>query len=120
MDPSENFIIKASEDFITPGFNLDLVAVRVYPDHRRECVNVLWSIAPTHVGITIFNGQLKINKIIHNLDYLEITCLEPCSGLSATRSFPVVISNRCGKLVHFIKSDQIYAGDGFRWDLWGV
>lgn len=118
MIAPHDFLIKASENFVTPGFALDLVAVREFVDYRRECVDVVWSVSPEHAGITLVNGRLKVAKNVHDIEQITVSCTELATGLHATRYFPIAESARHGALVHFIKSDHIYAGENFYWDLW--
>ncbi len=118
MIAPHDFLIKASENFVTPGFGLDLVAVREFVDYRRECVDVVWSVSPEHAGVILVDGRLKVAKNVHDIEQITVSCTELATGICATRYFPILESVRCGVLVHFIKSDHIYAGENFYWDLW--
>ena len=113
----QNFEIKASEDFITPGFCLDIVAVGHSAFQRNVVISGCWEITPLLDGITLSDGKLLVDKNIDHPEQLTISCTTP-GGLSAKRTFKIINSKRKGKLVHFIKSDNLYSGKDFRWNLW--
>lgn len=112
-----NFEITASEDFITPGFSLDIVAVWHSQFQRTEVVDGKWDISPHNDAISFIDGSLLVDKKIIGVDPVTICCTAS-NGLCAKRSFKIIKSERTGQLVHFIKSDKGYSGKDFKWNLW--
>ena len=111
--------IKASEDHITPGFPLDLVAIKHSLHNRKEIADVLWSVLPKLDGVEIINDQLLVPPtVINEIDEIKIKCHEVSTGTIAERIFPITTKQRLGKLIHFIKMDNVYKGDNFLWNIW--
>ncbi len=110
------FKIKASEDFITPGIYLELIAVSELADMRQEIISVAWSCDTTHPHIKLYNNKLYLTESISNLEQLTIIATD--AEVTVSRSFKIINSPRSGKLVHFIKHDNMYKGHDFAWDLW--
>jgi pullulanase len=114
----QNFTIKASESFITPGFALDVALVADTPFLRKSVLPGEWEVIPDHPGITFKDNQLLVESSIHNLNEVSLICTHHDSGTCVKRSFKIIHSERTGKLVHFIKRDNLYSGDNFNWNLW--
>lgn len=116
---SEKLEIKASEDFITPGFTLDLVAVTESVTKRKNIVDVEWDISPKNPHIQISDNKLFTDPNINDLSEVTLTCFSKANPtIIAQRNFKIVKENRDGSLIHFVKKDQEYSGDNFSWDLW--
>lgn len=111
-------IIQASEDSITPGFALDLIAIKNLSANHCSIAKVNWSYTPYHTNIILNHDQLLVRTNGCELLEINLKCVEVASGLSAERVFKLNHSPRLGKLVHFIKNDQKYSGDNYTWDLW--
>ncbi|MBY0378692.1 MAG: type I pullulanase, partial [Gammaproteobacteria bacterium] len=111
--------IKSSEDFITPGVSLDLIAIKESIYHRKEVITTVeWSFSPKHSGISLNYNRLLVNNNVQNLEQITIYCTETDNGLCTKRVFNVIQRVRDGKLIHFIKNDLDYFGHDFIWDLW--
>lgn len=113
-----SFKIKASAEYIVPGFSFDLIAVKQLPDMSQKAVAVEWSVCPSDIGINVCDGTLKIDKNIQNIDQLTIYAKDICTSDIVQRTFQVTHTNYSGKLIHFIKNDHLYKGENFSWDLW--
>lgn len=114
----QHFKIKSSAECITPGSGLNLIAVKSLGYYHEEIIAATWSFSPSHPGISLVNGRLLLDNNINDLAQITISCTQIESGLSAERTFQIIQSSRTGKLVHFIKSDSLYSGDNFIWELW--
>lgn len=110
--------IKSSENYVTIGFPLDLVAVKDTPYNHKEVARVSWTVYPRLEGIEISNGRLTISTDITNLDEIKVKCYEPETSLVVSRTFKINYQPRQTKLVHFIKMDDIYYGNDFVWNIW--
>lgn len=110
--------IKASEDSVILGVDVELVAIRNSIYGKKEIADVIWEIEPKIKGVSILDGVVNIDKTLTSLDKVEVTCYEKKSGLSASRTFKVINKERKGTLIHFIRTDEKYLGEGYSWDLW--
>lgn len=113
-----DILIKASENSITIGTPLELIAIRTLAVKQSEIVSVQWSFAPKHEGISLSNNKLLLNSNIVGIDEITVYCTEITTGLKAERTFKVNNHCRLGKLVHFIHSNDDYFGDNYSWNLW--
>jgi pullulanase len=113
-----DLIIKASENTITIGTKIELIAIRELSSKRNEIAVVKWSFEPKHEGICLTENKLLITSDIFGIDEITVYCIEVATGLTARRTFRVSHQCRLGKLVHFIRSDNIYSGDDYAWSLW--
>lgn len=113
-----DLIIKASENRITIGSKLELIAIRELSSKRSEIATVNWSFTPKHEGISLSQSKLVVDSDISGIDEITVFCTEITTGLTAERIFKVAHQCRLGKLVHFIRSDNIYSGDNYTWGLW--
>jgi len=113
-----DLIIKASENRITIGSKLELIAIRELSSKRSEIAIVDWSFTPKHEGISLYQSKLFVDSDISGIDEVTVYCTEISTGLTAERIFKVAHQCRLGKLVHFIRSDNIYSGDNYTWGLW--
>jgi pullulanase len=114
----DNLVIKASENCITIGAALELVAIRELSNTHSEIASVSWSFAPKHDGISLEDNKLLVKADILGIDEITLHCTEHGTGFTAKRKFKVFHQCRLGKLVHFIKNDNDYSGDDFAWKLW--
>jgi pullulanase len=113
-----DLIIKASENLITVGSKLELIAIRELCTKRSEIAEVVWSFAPQHDSISLSENKLLVDSDIFGIDEITVYCIETTTRLKAERTFKVAHQCRLGKLVHFIRSDNIYSGDNYSWNLW--
>ncbi|GAB4222666.1 MAG: type I pullulanase [Francisella sp.] len=114
----ENLEIKASENYVVLGFNLELVAITKSVTGYQKIIDVEWQVSHQSPHINLVNGNLLIDT---NSDITEIkvSCIAKDNhNLKAERIFKVIREDRNGSLVHFIKKDQQYKGEYFEWDLW--
>lgn len=114
----QHFAIKASENFVIPGFGLDLIAVRSLGYYHTEVIPAIWSFSPEYPGISLNENCLFIDKNIDGIKQITVTATNQSGTLTATRTFNILNLSRTGKLIHFIKSDTVYVGADFIWDLW--
>lgn len=111
--------IKSSEDVVTVGFPLDLVAIQNSSHNRKEVVDVKWAVFPKTNDITIGeNGQLLVLDNPDELEEIKIKCYDQHNNTVAERVFKVITQAREASRVHFIKMDNIYSGNNFCWDIW--
>ena len=119
LTSKHNLMIKTSEDKLTPGFSLDMIAIKTLHSNRQAVIPVEWSITPTDPAIKIVGNQIFIDAKYNSSSTITLRATDPENGSYAERSLPVIQnSNRQGKLVHYIRSDNLYKGDKFLWDLW--
>lgn len=112
--------IKSSEDVITVGFPLDLVAVKNSLHNRKEVVDVKWVVFPKTNTINVSEeGKLLIEDNSDQLEEIKVKCYDQHDNAVAERVYKIVNELREeDNLVHFIKMDNIYSGDNFCWDIW--
>lgn len=110
--------IKASDNSIYLDTELELIALKNAVFAEIELADVTWEFEPKIDGISIEDGILKIDESVKNIRSLTIKCNEKEGNLLASREFDVIPKKRKGNLVHFIKSDEEYSGEGYAWDLW--
>ncbi|BCL52188.1 type I pullulanase [Francisella tularensis subsp. holarctica FSC022] len=111
--------IKASENYVVSGFNLELIAITKSITGYQNIVDVEWQVSPQNSKITLTNGKLLIDPSVSNLTEVKVSCFAKNNpDLKAERIFTVIKEKRKGSLVHFIKKDQQYKGENFDWDLW--
>ena len=103
--------IKASENNITPGTKLELVAIRQLVSKRTEIANVMWDFSPKHKNLSLHENKLLLSSPDSEIDEITVFCTEPATGLIAERKFKINQQKRYGKLVHFIRNDNNYSGD---------
>lgn len=119
LTSKHNLMIKTSEDKLTPGFSLDMIAIKTLHSNRQAVIPVEWSITPADPAIKIVGNQIFIDAKYNSSSTITLRATDPENGSYAERSLPVIQnSNRQGKLVHYIRSDNLYKGDKFLWDLW--
>ncbi|MCC2626128.1 MAG: pulA [Burkholderiales bacterium] len=113
-----DLIIKASENSITIETKLELIAIRESISKRNEIASVEWSFEPKHERITLTDNKLLITSDISGISEITVYCVEINTKIRAERTFKVSHQCRLGKLVHFIRGDNIYSGDDYAWSLW--
>ncbi|QLE78408.1 type I pullulanase [Francisella sp. Scap27] len=110
--------IKASENTISKGYPLEIIAIKESVSGIQEIVDVDWQISPKLDGIKLLDNKLTISPEV-DITKVEISCISKNDkNIKATRDFVVNNEKRKGSLVHFIKKDRQYNGDNFCWDLW--
>ncbi|MEY8715569.1 type I pullulanase [Francisella philomiragia] len=111
--------IKASEDYIVPGYKVDLVAITESLTKKRSIVDVTWRVEPKSKLIEIKNNQLIIDPAITDISEVKVFCSSKNNpNHRAERVFRIAREPREGQLVHFVKKDDQYLGQDFSWELW--
>lgn len=110
--------IKASCDEFYLGEEIQLVALKDSIYGIQEIQNVKWEINYSGNEIILNNNVLVISYFLKDIKYIEVSCKDSNTGISAYRKFPIILEERKETLVHFIKNDGDYSGSGYKWDLW--
>lgn len=111
--------IKSSENIVTRGISLDLVAIKSSIHDCNEVVNVKWSVFPKHAGIILNNDSLLVADGVDDIDEILVEAYSQVDDLSASRRYQIVENNHVpGTMVHFIKLNKHYSGNDFIWNLW--
>ncbi|WP_368239450.1 type I pullulanase, partial [Clostridium tertium] len=110
--------IKASSNVFHLDEEIQLVALKESIFGIKEIRNVYWEIDYTGKEITLSNNIIKISKLLRKKNSLKVTCVDKITGERACREFSIILNEVEGTLIHFIKNDGDYFGNGYKWDLW--
>ncbi|WP_411170595.1 type I pullulanase [Clostridium sp. MB05] len=111
--------IKASCNEFHLGKEIQLVALRESIFGIKELREVYWTIDYKGTDINIEKDIIKISKSLKDKSSIQISCIDKETGEKASREFPIVLKEVEDTLIHFIKNDGDYFGDGYKWGLWG-
>ena len=121
--------IKASCNEFYLGEEIQLIALRESIYGIQEIQNVKWEIDYIGNEIVLKNSVIRISSSLKDIKYLKVTCEDRDTGDIrvysyyvvvdiASRKFPIILKEKKETLVHFIKNDGDYFGNGYKWDLW--
>ena len=110
--------IKASSNVFHLDEEIQLVALKESIFGIKEIRNVYWEIDYKGKEITLSNNIIKISKLLRKKNSLKVTCVDKITGERACREFSIILNEVEGTLIHFIKNDGDYFGNGYKWDLW--
>lgn len=110
--------IKASCNEFYLGEEIQLVALKDSIYGIQEIQNVKWEINYSGNEIILNNNVLVISSFLKDINCIEVSCVDRNTGIIAYRKFPMILEERKEILVHFIKNDGDYFGNGYKWDLW--
>lgn len=110
--------IKASCNEFYLGEEIQLIALRESIYGIQEIQNVMWEIDYIGNEIVLKNNIVSISLYLKDTKYLKVTCKDKDTGDMASRKFHIILKERKETLVHFIKNDGDYFGNGYKWDLW--
>lgn len=83
--------IKASENYVVSGFNLELIAITKSITGYQNIVDVEWQVSPQNSKITLTNGKLLIDPSVSNLTEVKVSCFAKNNpDLKAERIFTVI------------------------------
>ncbi|MDV4152565.1 type I pullulanase [Clostridium sp. AL.422] len=118
MNCKSSMYIKASCNEFYLGEEIQLVALKESLYEIEEIQSVKWEINYSGDDILLRNNLIIIKPTLKNIEYLEVSCEDKSTGARASRKFPIISEERKETLVHFIKNDGNYFGNGYKWDLW--
>ena len=110
--------IKASCNEFYLQEEIQLVALKESIYGIEEIKDVEWEIDYIGEEVTLKDNIIKIKDFNKELKYIEVSFIDITTGIKISRRFPVILEKRKETLVHFIKNDGDYFGNGYRWDLW--
>ncbi len=110
--------IKASANYLLVGYELELIAVIDSQSMPKQVIEVEWDYYPKHPLFKFEGNKLKLTANPDELAEVTIKARSRNGFLASERTFPIQNTVREGKIVHFIKLDNLYDGDTFSWDLW--
>lgn len=110
--------IKASCNEFYLEQDIQLIALKESIFGIKEIRDVNWKIDYLGKDITLINNKIKISKNLKEKKSIKVTCLDKITGEEACREFPIILKEVKDTLIHFIKSDGDYCGNGYKWDLW--
>ena len=110
--------IKASCNEFYLGEEIQLIALRESIYGIQEIQNVKWEIDYIGNEIVLENSVIKISSSLKDIKNLKVTCEDRDTGDIASRKFSIISKEKKETLVHFIKNDGDYFGNGYKWDLW--
>jgi pullulanase, type I len=110
--------IKASCNEFYLEEEIQLVALKESLYGIEEIKDVEWRIDYDGDEVLLRNNVIKINAFNKDLKYIEVSFIDINTGIKVSRSFPIILEKRKDTLVHFIKNDGDYYGNGYQWDLW--
>lgn len=110
--------IKASCNEFYLGEEIQLVALKESIFGIKEIRDVYWSIDYTGKDIKLTNNIIKISKSLKNQNTIKVNCVDKITGEKSCREFPIILKEVEEILIHFIKNDGDYFGNGYKWDLW--
>lgn len=110
--------IKASCNEFYLEEEIQLVALKESIYGIEEIKDVEWEVNYDGDEVLLKNNVIKIKDFNKDLKYIEVSFIDIVSGVKISRNFPVILEKKKDTLVHFIKNDGDYFGNGYRWDLW--
>lgn len=110
--------IKASQNTLSAGSLIDLVAIRNIGHNQREIADVTWRIEPPLTGIQIHNNRLQIDDGVYSQDSVILHCIDQKTNELASRTFSLSNTPNKNIKVHYLRRDNCYNGSNFIWDLW--
>lgn len=111
--------IKSSENIVTCGVALDLVAIKSSIHDCNEAVDVEWKVFPECSGISLKDNKLLISEGLDEVEEILLEAWYPDESLHASRRYLVQKNDhQIGTMVHFIKLNKHYSGADFVWSLW--
>lgn len=118
MNYQTTMYIKASCNEFYLEEEIQLVALKESLYGIEEIKDVEWRIDYDGDEVLLRNNVIKINAFNKDLKYIEVSFIDINTGIKVSRSFPIILEKRKDTLVHFIKNDGDYYGNGYQWDLW--
>lgn len=110
--------IKASCNEFYLGEEIQLIALKESIFGVKRVRDVYWTIDYIGDEIKLTNNIIKIGKKLKNKNSLRVNCVDKITGEKACREFPIILKEVEDVLIHFIKNDEDYFGNGYKWDLW--
>ncbi len=118
MNYKTKIYIKASCNKFYLEEEIQLVALKESIYGIEEIEDVEWEVNYDGDEVLLKNNVIKIKGLNKDLEYIEVSFIDIVTGIKISRNFPVVLEKRKDTLVHFIKNDGDYFGNGYKWDLW--
>lgn len=118
MNYKTKMYIKASCNEFYLEEEIQLVALKESIYGIEEIKDVEWEVNCEDNEVLLKGNVIQIKELNNDLKYIEVSFIDIVSGVKISRNFPVIFEKRKDTLVHFIKNDGDYSGDGYIWDLW--
>lgn len=118
MNYKTKMYIKASCNEFYLEEEIQLVALKESIYGIEEIQDVEWEINYDGDEVLLKDNIIRIKELNKDLKYIEVSFVDIITGIKVSRSFPVILEKRKDTLVHFIKNDGDYYGNGYQWDLW--
>lgn len=117
-DNKNTLKIKASSSEFYLDEEIQLIALKESIYGINEIKNVTWQIDYKGKDIKLYKNIIKISSTLKDIDYLRVSCVEKETNELAVRDFKVLLTVKKDPLLHFIKNDGDYYGEGYIWDIW--
>ncbi|MGL5614741.1 MAG: type I pullulanase [Sarcina sp.] len=112
--------IKSSSNQLYIDEEISLIATKTKRAGKIEIVNLNWSLKNDYDGaVLLTENKITLLKEIPQVDEIEIIAFDLENNKKIKKKIKIINAKRNGVLVHFIKSDNIYLGENFKWDIWG-
>lgn len=113
-----NVEIKASQNILSCGSFIDLIAIKNIGNNQRKIIDVDFSFEPKQFGIVLENQKLYIDPSLSHLPSVKIFCLEKSTKNVTSREFKISKTPQNGTKIYYYRRDNNYKGSNFIWDLW--
>lgn len=110
--------IKASSSEFYLDEEIQLIALKESLHGINEIKNVTWKIDYKGKDIKLYKNIIKISSTLKDITSLKVSCIDKETNEVAIREFDIILKVKKEPLLHFIKNDGDYYGEGYVWDIW--